>query len=240
MVEIPRANTQKNVNKTVFAMIKSELNNAKSGDTWVDAPCGTGEFAHFIKQQAPHINVIGVDLFSNSAHKNITSHKKSAHDFFREQKDSSLNLITCISGVMCFDGIYELISLYSRVLKSEGTLVITNDNVVTIRDRLNFLFFGHFKRFKLLYSQTEGNWNVVLPQAIFSLLKKNNFKKIQIKYTSIYAEDFLFLPFAFLVYPFFLIYLLTRKSEMTLSERIELYPFISLIARHYVVKATKF
>lgn len=238
-MEIPRANTQKNVNKTVYKMIEAELKSAQDGQSWLDSPCGTGEFALFIKTQAPQLQVTGVDLFAEVSDKSIQFIKQSAHDYLRNQKANSLDFVTCISGVMCFDGVYELSSLYGQAIKPNGTLVITNDNVMTIRDRLNFLFFGHFKRFKLLYSQNEGNWNVVLPQAIYSLLKKNNFDQIKVKYTSLYAEDFLFLPLAVLIYPFFFLYLVTRKNEMTLKERLQLFPFLSLIARHYVVRAKK-
>lgn len=238
-MEIPRANTQKNVNKTVYSMIENQLRSAQEGQIWLDTPCGAGEFALFIKKEAPQLNVIGVDLFADVNDKSILFFKQSAHDYLRNQKANSLDFATCISGVMCFDGVYELINLYGRVLRSNGTLIITNDNVMTIRDRLNFLFFGHFKRFKLLYSQNEGNWNVVLPQAIFSLLKKNNFGQIKVKYTSLYAEDFLFIPLAALIYPFFFLYLVTRKNEMTLKERLELFPFLSLMARHYVISSKK-
>ena len=160
-------------------------------------------------------------------------------DVLSQQLPESVDIITCISGVMCFDGLPTLFSSFFSALKKDGMLVITNDNIMTVRDRLNFLLFGHFKRFKLLYATNEGNWNVVLPQALVSLLKRNGFHKWDVKYTAIYYEDFFFLPLALIIYPLFLINLILTKSDLSQKERLVLFPFRMLISRHYVVTAEK-
>ena len=239
MKSIPRASTQKNVNHVVFKSIVSRLESGKREKLLVDAPCGSGEFAHYLRDIFPNLNVIGVDLFTEVSDKNFEFHKMSAHDFFKKQKPASVDIITCISGIMCFDGIPELMSTFFSALKPEGILVITNDNIMTIRDRLNFLFFGHFKRFKLLYAKAEGNWNIILPQALVAQLYKNGFQNLHVKYTSTYVEDLALLPIAAIIYPIFLIYLLLLKNQMSLKDRIELFPFRMLISRHYIVTAEK-
>ncbi len=239
MKSIPKANTQKNVNQVVYESLSLKLEIGAADKSLVDAPCGNGEFAKFLREKYPNLEIKAVDLFTEVSDSNIQFYKMSAHDFFAQQKPASIDFITCISGVMCFDGIPNLISSFFKVLKPSGMLVMTNDNIMTMRDRLHFLFFGHFKRFKLLYSINEGNWNLILPQALVSLLQKNGFKIIRIKYTSIYFEDLLFLPFALVVYPLFALYLLLRKSHLSIGERFELFPFQSLISRHYVITAEK-
>lgn len=239
MKSIPRGSTQKNVNQVVYNSIAAKLENNTQAQVMVDAPCGAGEFAQYLGGNFPSLKVIGVDLFTEASGKNFEFHKSSAHGFFRQQQPASVDIITCISGIMCFDGISELVSLFYSALKKNGILVITNDNIMSVRDRLNFLFFGHFKRFKLLYAKNEGNWNVILPQAIISQLQKNGFQKWNVRYTSIYNEDFFFLPLALLIYPVFLSYLLLAKSEMSVAERFKLFPFRMLISRHYVITAEK-
>lgn len=239
MKTIPRASTQKNVNSVVLKSISAKIEAGSSQKLLIDVPCGSGEFAHYLRDTFPGLKIIGVDLFTEASDKNFEFHKMSAHDFFKKQQNSSVDIITCISGIMCFDGIPELISSFYSALKANGTLVITNDNIMTVRDRLNFLFFGHFKRFKLLYSKEEGNWNIILPQALVAHLRKNDFRNLRIKYTSIYTEDYFLLPFAMLIYPVFLIYLLFFKSDMTFKKRIELFPFSMMISRHYVLTAEK-
>ena len=117
-------------------------------------------------------------------------------------------------------------------------MVVTNDNFMTLRDRISFLFFGRFKRFKLCNEVGEGNWNMVSPQAIVMLLQRQGFRDLQIEYTSVYIEDYFLIPLAFLFYPIFLAYLILHKSTMPISKRQKLFPFKSMIARHYIVSAT--
>lgn len=242
--DIPRAATQKNVNYVVYKSIVSKLEravleNGVGGPLLVDAPCGAGEFASYLKEKFPALQVKGVDLLTEAAGQNFEFYKLGTHDFFKQQPPESVDVITCISGIMCFDGISELLASFYAALRPAGLLIVTNDNIMTLRDRLNFLFFGHFKRFKLLYAVNEGNWNVVLPQAVVSLLQKNNFKNIRLQFTAVYVEDLFLLPLAILIYPVFVLYLVSRKNHMSITQRLAIFPFLSLISRHYVVTAEK-
>ena len=236
MMLIPRGSTQKNVNQVVFDSIVRKLDQAQ---LLIDAPCGGGEFAHFLGENFSSLKVIGVDLFTEPANKKFEFQKAGAHEVISRQHPASVDIVTCISGVMCFDGVPQLVAAAYTALKTGGVLVITNDNIMSVRDRLNFLFFGHFKRFKLLYAKNEGNWNVVLPQALVSQLLSHGFRNWQMKYTAIYNEDFFFLPLALFIYPVFLVNLLLRKSEFSVTERLALFPFRMLISRHYVITAEK-
>lgn len=239
MNPVPRGSTQKNVNQVVYNSIAPKIVNSASELQLVDTPCGDGEFAHYLGGRFPHLKVTGVDLFTQPVGKSFEFFKQSAHQHFRQRAPESVDIIICISGVMCFDGVPELVAAFHSALKKNGVLVITNDNIMSVRDRLNFLFFGHFKRFKLLYANNEGNWNVVLPQSLVAQIRKNGFTNWQMAYTSIYTEDLLFIPIALLIYPVFVCYLLLRKSELTASERLKLFPFKMLLSRHYVITAYK-
>ncbi len=235
---IPKGNTQKGVNHQVYQFLQESLD-LKRPLKMIDVPCGDGTFATFIKNNHPQVQMIGIDFFADVGQPNFEFHQLSAHDYFRDHKPAQVDALTCISGIMCFDGIVDLFQAFHKSLKSGGVLVVTNDNVMTVRDRLSFLFFGQFKRFKLFYDINEGNWNLVLPQALRMLLARHEFKNIKIKYTSIYTEDYLFLPLAILIYPLFFIYLMTRKSSISRSERRKLFPFQALLARHYVIFGEK-
>lgn len=238
MHEIPKGNTQKNVSKEVFKILRSAVD-FSSPVTLLDVPCGDGSFGKHVKSTFPETRVIGVDRFCDVSSKDIEFYKLGAHTFFETHPLENVNAITSISGVMCFDGIERLLSHFHTSLKNEGLLVITNDNVMTVRDRLHFLIFGHFKRFKLIFSKHEGNWNLLLPQAIFMLMERHDFKNITVKYASFYVEDLFFLPLALIIYALFLPYLLLSKSVLPLRTRLMLFPFKMLIARHYIVSARK-
>lgn len=229
-------NTQRGVSRAVVETLKQRAD-CRPGTKLIDAPCGNGEFALYLAEKFPGINITGIDYFADATGKVAAFHKINIHEFFRTVKPKDVDIITCISGVMCFDGIEELFSSFGKSLKANGLLVVTNDNFMTLRDRINFLFLGRFKRFKLCNEVNEGNWNIVSPQGIVMLLQRQGFRGLQIKYTSIYAEDYFLIPLAILIYPVFLAYLVLHKSSMPKSMRLALFPFTSMIARHYIISA---
>ncbi len=238
MTLVPKGNTQVGVNAQVFKQLSANIDLKKS-QILIDVPCGEGQFGEFVKSTFPNLQVIGIDPFADASATNIQFHKQKAHDYFLKNSPQNIDAITCISGVMCFDGAEPLIASFYQALKTNGFLAVTNDNVLTVRDRLSFLLFGRLKRFKLFFSVNEGNWNVLLPQAIFMLFERQGFKNISIKTTSIYAEDWIFLPLAILLYPFMFLAILFSKSSRPLNERLKMFPFSLLLARHYVVSAVK-
>jgi SAM-dependent methyltransferase len=237
-IQVPKANTQRHVSQTVFQFLEKfgELKNSKF---IIDVPCGEGQFSKFLKDTYPAIDVVGVDGFAENTSQFLNFKAMKAQEFFRTVQPKNADAITCISGVMCFDGLDELFVSFRDSLKRDGILVVTNDSVMTVRDRLNFLVFGRLKRFKLNLSANEGNWNVVMPQAIWMHLQKNKFVIEDVKYTSIYLEDWILLPLALLFYPLFLASVLLSSGDISRKDRMKFFPFISLLARHYVIVARK-
>jgi ubiquinone/menaquinone biosynthesis C-methylase UbiE len=238
MQQVPKANTQKGVTQQVFVFLQKYLQ-ANSVTKLIDVPCGEGQFSNFLKGQYPHWEIAGVDFYAKNPKPLFTFYASKAHDYFSQHQPKQVDAITCISGVMCFDGIPDLLAHFQSALKPNGLLIITNDNIMTFRDRLHFVLFGSFKRFRLMFSETEGNWNVVLPQALWMQLRRQDFEVLDVKYTSIYNEDWLLLPFALLLYPLFWLYLMTAKGSMSRKQREMFFPFTSLLARHYVIAARK-
>lgn len=237
MTNIPVGSTQKNVNRDVYRILFPFLNDGRI-QTLIDVPCGVGSFAGFVKNQHPKVRVIGADIYENASANIKEFYRKDVNEFLKDDCPRGVDAVVCISGVMCFGNIEELFRGFSIVLKNKGTLIVTNDNILTVRDRLSFLFFGYFKRFQPFFSKTEGNWNVVLPQEIVMHMQKNDFKDIQIHYTSIRFEDLLFLPLCLVIFPVSLLSLLP-KSGWNLKNVMQIYPFKMLFARHYLVSASK-
>lgn len=237
---VPRGLTQKNVNLKVLDLIERHLTKVPHPHfKLLDIPCGEGLFAHFLKNKFPQSQITGVDVRDKIDFDSFEFHSGTAQEFLRKNQSRKFHIITCISGVMCFDGIQEAIPQMHENLEPNGLLILTNDNILTIRDRLSFLFFGHFKRFKLFFSKNEGNWNLVLPQALNMQLEKNNFNDIQIKYTSVYFEDFLFLPIALVIYPVLCAFLFLKKSSWPVKKRFSFFPFQMFYCRHYIIWAKK-
>lgn len=236
-MRVPRGNTQKGVNEAVVRALLTHVDLSGS-KVLLDIPCGEGELTKYLQSRFTWLKVIGVDI-SDQQGLSFEFHKMDAHAYIKNVRAESFDIINCVSGVMCFDQLKDMFFCFNRVLKPNGLIIVTNDNIMTIRDRLNFLFFGRFKRFKLVYPVDEGIWNIVPPQAVAMHLRRNGFKDIRFEYTSVYIEDWFLIPIALIFYPIFFSYLVCIRSEMTVRERINLFPFKSLLGRHYIVVAHK-
>jgi ubiquinone/menaquinone biosynthesis C-methylase UbiE len=235
---VPRANTQKDVNKTVLGILEQRklLN---SSTKILDNPCGQGEWAEFLNSSVGIREIVGIDYSAPIDRASQVRYYKmdSSLPFAEKISGQKFDVVTCISGIMAFDNFSQYLSECRKLLSPGGVLVITNDNLWTLRDRLSFFFFGRFKRFKLAFNRPEGNWNIVPIQTLLRALEKQNFKIEDVCYTSIYFEDWLMLPFALILYVPQFLYLLLSKSDQPMSERFRTYPWRAMIARHYVVTA---
>lgn len=233
---VPRANTQKDVNKTVLKIL-ADLNLLTPNTKLLDNPCGQGEWAEFLNSKIGIFDIVGMDYSAPIDRSSKVRYYKmdSSLPFAEKLLGKKFDVITCISGIMAFDNFSQYLTESKKLLNSGGTFIITNDNLWTLRDRVSYFFFGRFKRFKLAFNRPEGNWNIVPIQTLLRALEKQNFKIEQITYTSIYFEDWLMLPFAFALYLPQFLYLILSKSDQPISERLGTYPWQAMIARHYVI-----
>lgn len=204
-----------------------------------DLPAGEGHFLKAARAYFPKAKLQGADAFAPSLPEvQDLILKIQANEWTPEA--SSLEAVTCISGVMCFDNLDVLFAKSATALKPGGLFVVTNDNVLTVRDRFSWFFGGHPKRFRLMYGNPERNWNLVLPQALYGFFDKHGFEKVEVRYLSARSEDYFFLPLALALYPFQFLYLmLYRKTKHSLREKLQLYPFKAMICRHYVLIGQK-
>ena len=189
--EVERGNTQDGVNQKVLSLLPNNSNLKL-----LDFPCGQGAFLRAVQKKYPKGLFKGSDPFAEPYPeiKNIF-YQKMSHDwsFLEGEK---LDAITCISGVMCFDRISDYFLMAHSHLNSGGLLIVTNDNVITLRDRLSFLFFGRVKRFKKFFCMHEGNWNLVLIQALWKQFRINGFELASVHYTTRRFTDYFFFPHA--------------------------------------------
>lgn len=239
-MKVERGNTQKGVNVEVLSFLLELKEQGFSIANLYDMPCGQGEFLKAVKSNFPSCQTTGQDLFAKPLPEIESSFVRGGvDDTFKNNPSKKYDVVTCISGVMCFDGIANYFKNVGDHINTGGYFVVTNDNVLTVRDRLSFLIGGRLKRFKLLYDVQEGNWNVMLIQALWKQLKVNNFEIVKVKYVSWYAEDFVFLPLALILYPLWWLSFYFKKSQMSKSEKMMMFPLSALLARHYVIYARK-
>lgn len=239
-MNVPRANTQKDVNRTVLQILQNK--SLLHPDCKIlDNPSGQGEWAEFLNTEMKIKTIVAIDYLAPVDRKSQVKYLKmdSSLPFADQTPSGPFDVVTCISGIMAFDNFSLHLSEINKLLKPGGTFIVTNDNLWTLRDRLSYLFFGRFKRFRLSFNRPEGNWNIVPIQTLLRALEKQNFQIEKIQYTSIYFEDWLMLPPALLLYIPQALYLVLHKSHQDLSERFRSFPWLAMIARHYIVVAKK-
>ncbi|MEQ8955359.1 MAG: hypothetical protein RL120_14605, partial [Gammaproteobacteria bacterium] len=158
-------------------------------------------------------------------------------DFSRQAPDG-FDVITCISGVMVFEGLGTFLKNCRNNLANDGVLVLTNDNSITIRDRLSFLLSGRVRRYRLFMEAGEECWNYISLGALLIKLEENGFRLERIKYVSVFPEDWIWFPLIPVVY-FLQLAVLFRPGRYSLTERLALIPPAALICRHYILVCSK-
>ncbi|WP_426060125.1 class I SAM-dependent methyltransferase [Hymenobacter sp. B1770] len=238
--DVPRGNTQKNVNREVLRLV---LERSGLGPTSkvLDTSCGDGEFLTALRRYWPAASLTGCDIKPTLPAVAGLRYEQVdlTQPFDLTDSGKPFDLITSISGVMMFGNTRTFIESCVRQLRPGGVLVVTNDNVLAVRDRLSYLFLGRVRRFKLLFNHDEAITQFVQQQELKRLLERNGVELQEVVYTSFYAEDLLFLPFALLVFPFQWFYLRRLRNHTGHALRQQLFGFRSLLGRHYILVGRK-
>jgi len=126
-----------------------------SGDMpLLDVGAGTGSFLLRLKK-AGYINLFGVDIVIPEVEIEGVSFVEFDLDTgLMPFANSSIMTITCIEVIEHIESQGHLIKELARVLKPEGSLIITTPNVHSIEARLRFLLNGRLKQFDQLSDPT--------------------------------------------------------------------------------------
>ena len=235
-IEIPRGNTCPGVNEAIIEYL-SNVQEDFGDEVFFDMPCGEGEFLQAVKNFFPQAKTVGADI-------NVPK-PEFAHKFLRidAREQTSLELeekagvITCISGVVEFDNTVSFFDMLRTNLDERGIFIVTNDNLLTVRDRLLYLLFGRFRQYHLFIRNDQPSWNITPLQNLLRMLAEGGFETLEIKYAPIKTAEWLWLPLAGLIYIFQNLYLRFGEAEKKIGydEKIARYPFMSLLSRHYIV-----
>lgn len=237
-IEILRGQTQKGVNKIILEELLERFDES-SQKKILDLPCGYLEFLNYVHILYPNWELEGADLYAPPHNDNVHFTQMDLSKDFIIPIDKKYDIITSISGIMMFGNTESFLVNCINRLNSEGTLIVTNDNPATIKDRLSYLFLGRFRIFDQLFEDHETMTQLVLIQDLTRILRKNNIEIEKITYSSFYSKDLLFLPFALIVYPFQMLYLLTRKTSFSKALKVSKYNFKQLFGRHYIIIGRK-
>lgn len=233
---VPRGNTQPGVIQKIYDFL-SPLN--LKPQLILDIPCGKGEFLLFLQNIYPTATTVGVDLFEKPLPEIQKQFVKSDMRDWSFAEGKKFDLIFSVSGIMQCDDLFGFFDKSQRHLSEGGRLLVTNDNIMTLRDRFSFFCFGEVKRFRKYFSRNEGNWNLVLIPALYKHFENYGFQEIEIHYCTLKPEDFLFTP----LIPFFMLldtlHLLMAKSDWPIQKRLTVYSWRNYLYRHYFITGVK-
>jgi spermidine synthase len=68
---------------------------------------------------------------------------------------TKFDLVLSVSGVMEFDNTLQFFEQCKNHLKEGGTLMVTNDNVVSLRDRLSYFWLGKVRPYQVFATQNQ-------------------------------------------------------------------------------------
>jgi 2-polyprenyl-3-methyl-5-hydroxy-6-metoxy-1,4-benzoquinol methylase len=230
--EIPRGNTCRGVNRFIIECLPT-LTRGRADVSLLDLPCGRGEFVDAVRRFFPHATVRGGDVRPPVGRPDLA--EVDLRRPFTLFAPAKFDVITSISGVMEFDNTLQFLETCRRHLKDDGWLVVSNDNIATVRDRWSFLFLGKVRRFNLLVGPDDPTWKLVPIQNLVRILHEAGFAVVTIRYLSVKPKDWVWTPVAALLWPLQWIYLRSRRSSLPVTMRRAMFPFRSLLMRHYVV-----
>lgn len=238
LASVPRGNTQKYVNRDVLTYLVEEEapRLQRPGLRWLDTPCGEGEFLSLIRRFFAPAELLGADIRRTppAVPGGLTDYSVTdLNQQFPFEHTGGFDVVSSISGIMCFGNTDQFIARCAQQLRPGGLLLITNDNCCSIRDRLSFLFLGRTRRFKWLYEPGDGIVQLVSQQELKRLFDRHGIRLKKVGYTSFYTEDWLFAPLALLLWPLQWLRLRRLQSATNWKMRQQLFGFRSLLYRHY-------
>jgi SAM-dependent methyltransferase len=238
LAQVPRGNTQKHVNRDVLAYLLAHEapRLMQPALRWLDAPCGAGEFLAQVRLFFPQAALSGTDVRAETPAVPGAPVQYARADLSRGvpfAEATPFDVVTSISGIMCFANTAQFVEGCAQRLRAGGLLLVSNDNCLTVRDRLSYLHLGRVRRFKLLFEPDEGNFQLVQHQELKRLFDVNSIALTRVVYTSFYTEDLLYLPLALLLWPWQWWQLRRTRSSTGHALRRQLFGFKSLLYRHY-------
>jgi len=236
-LDIPRGDTCPGVNRAVLEHLLS-LERDFAGELFLDVPCGRGDFLDTIHLIFPAARTLGADK---------VRHESFAHQFYEFDAESGKGLdgigecsvVTCISGVMEFDNTLAFFRSLRRLFDDSALLIVTNDNLLTVRDRLLYAFFGRFGQYRSMPGRRGPTWKMLHLSNLERLLDDAGFRVDKVRYVVGSWTAWLWLPLAVPLYLAQLLYFLTAEHDIPFDTKRRYYPFVSTLARHYLFVCAK-
>ena len=238
MASIPTGMTCAGVHRAVIEHLLQEDGPA-SEKRILDIPCGNADLMWSLRRFFPGADVRGCDLAKPPTLDDSDFSEVDASRPFHVFPEGRFDRILSVSGVMEFDNTLQFFETCHAHLHDDGHFIVTNDNVVAMRDRLMYLFLGKTRRFQMFVDLEAPTWKVIPLYNLLRILQMAGFRVRSLQYVSAGWKDWLLLPLALIVHPVQSLYVRLTRNPMSLAHKRHMYPFKSLLCSHYVVFCDK-
>lgn len=192
-------NTSKNTHETVFTFVAKSDQHASV----LDIPCGNGALA--LRLQDNSYKVTSSDIVSHLFKLDSSNFVHSNLNETLPFSDDSFDILTCVDGIAHVENIPHTIREFNRILKKNGSLIISTPNISSLRSRFRYFLTGFHNKRKLPLNEStptpEHLINIIELPMLRYFLHTNNFKIIGIKTnrTKLISWSYIVLvPFSFL------------------------------------------
>jgi SAM-dependent methyltransferase len=235
LAKIPRGCTQLGVNHAIVEYLLA-LGDDLSNKWILDIPCGQGELVSVMRGFFPRGNFRGGDLRKPGQLSVEEFAVVDARRPFSLFPGNQFDLILSVSGVLEFDNTLQFFESIRNHLADTGIFIVTDDNIVSVRDRLEYLFLGKFRHpYDIFVAKDAQSWKAMPIHNLLRNLLDAGFDVRDIRYIPVRPKDWFLLPLALLILPIQALYVRYRRSKVPLSLRRKMYPFRSLLSRHYFI-----
>ena len=169
---IPKWNTERKVNYNIIKWILK--NNLKNLDI-LDVPSWNADLIKTINKIDNSIikkwTLIDKYVFPNDLESKFLYYNSDFSEIWKFNE--KFDLVFSVSWVMEFDNISLFIKNLKKSLKKGWKIIITNDNVISLKDRLLYLFFWKIRRFRLFLEPNQPTFHNIPIQEIYKYLIEN-------------------------------------------------------------------
>jgi cyclopropane fatty-acyl-phospholipid synthase-like methyltransferase len=238
MSSIPTGMTCAGVHRAVVEHLLHEDGPA-SEKRILDIPCGNADLMWSLRSFFPRAEVRGCDLAKPPTLEDKDFAHVDASRPFQVFPERKFDCILSVSGVMEFDNTLQFFETCHAHQNDDGRLIVTNDNVAAMRDRILYLFLGKTRRFQMFVDTDASTWKVIPLYNLLRILNMAGFHVRQLQYVSAGWKDWLLLPLALMVFPVQSLYIQLTRNPTPLAQKRRMYPFKSLLCSHYMVFCDK-
>jgi 2-polyprenyl-3-methyl-5-hydroxy-6-metoxy-1,4-benzoquinol methylase len=143
------------------------------GESILDIGSGTGELISLIQSHSPKADMKACDYIDTLME--ISGQKVDVVNLNNDPlpyESNSFDLVTCTEVIEHLENYHRLVRETHRVLKPNGIVILTTPNILNLRSRLRFMFFGFWNLFgplPLVRTETYSTDGHITPISYFYL-----------------------------------------------------------------------